>query len=314
MLIVASLLGTARAGAQSLANGYYYIKSAYTGATANSCVYDPQTADNVQIHVCQNSKADIFYLNQTEDGKYTLQNAATLRYIIKHISDSYVQLSSTLEDGVYITIDYVEGTDGAEGVYRWKDNTADTYYNWNGNKLNRSGLSSQYNFHDWKFEAVSSDVLESLGLAKTPAYSALLSYYTEVNDNYAKMSDDTYNDVALTTEQKTALANKLAECNVLLNETASATENEYNSMKASLKEVYEKAPYVEGGLTKFTAMPVSDIADGVKIMLEVGHTNYRGKYMVAYPNVNGSGSVMCDDTDQTKATTWKLLSGRCHHT
>jgi hypothetical protein len=308
MLIVASLLGTARAGAQSLANGYYYIKSAYTYASANSCVYDPQTADNVQIHVCQNSKADIFYLNQTEDGKYTLQNAATWRYVIKFTGSNCVQLSCTLEDGVYIVIDYIEGTDGS-GVYRWKDNTQSCYYNMNGTNLNGgAGLSSQYNYHDWTFEAVPSDVLESFELTKSPAYSALLSYYTEVSDNYSKMIDETYDDVALTTEQKTALANKIAECKELLYESTTATDADYTTMLAGLKEVYEKAPYVDGGLYKFTAMSVDDIKDGSQIMLEVGHPSYKGRYMVAYPKNGGNNSVMCDDTDQTIATTWKLVA------
>lgn len=161
MLIVASLFGIKQVDAQSLTKGYYFIKSTYKYAPANACVYDPETTDYAKIHVCQNAKADIFYLDETESGHYTLKNALTGRYIIKFVSTNSVLMSKTLEDGVYIIIDKTD-----DGVYHWKDNTQTCYYNWNGDGVNGGApFHSTYNYHDWNFEAVPADVLKDLGLS-----------------------------------------------------------------------------------------------------------------------------------------------------
>ena len=160
MLIVASLLGIKQADAQSLTKGYYYIKSAYQYALQNSCVYDPETTEYCKIHVCQNAKADIFYIEEVENGLYTAKNAATGRYIIKFVSGNCVLLSKTLEDDIFLIIDNIGG------IYRWKDNTQTFYYNWNGDGVNCGApLNETYNYHDWSFEPVPASVLKDLGLS-----------------------------------------------------------------------------------------------------------------------------------------------------
>ncbi|MGN1213699.1 MAG: RICIN domain-containing protein, partial [Bacteroidaceae bacterium] len=117
LLIVAATFAFNKATvAQSIADGYYFIKSAYTHASANSCIYDPQSTEYVKIHTCENSKYDIFKIEQTEEGKYTVRNAGTGRYVIKFVATNSVLLSSTLEEDTYIVFDKVDD------IYRWKDN------------------------------------------------------------------------------------------------------------------------------------------------------------------------------------------------
>ena len=183
MLIVASLFGTTKAGAQELTDGYYYIKSAYSGHSSES-VYDPEYTDYAKIHTCQGTEADIWYLKQTATGKYTLQNALTGRYIVKFVKTNSVLLSNSLEDGVYIIIDYVDG------IYRWKDSSQSCYYNWNGDGVNcGAGLSDKYNYHDWSFEAVPSDVLASLGLSGEPDAPTGYNWPTYTEDKVPAVAD-----------------------------------------------------------------------------------------------------------------------------
>ena len=65
LLIVAATFAFNKATvAQSIADGYYFIKSAYSYAAANTSIYDPQSTEYVKSHTCENSKYDIFKLNR----------------------------------------------------------------------------------------------------------------------------------------------------------------------------------------------------------------------------------------------------------
>ena len=157
--------------------------------------------------------------------------------------------------------------------------------------------AANYGVNQWFVCPVAEDLAE-----KVEAKNALVAYYNQICENYEKMTDPSYDDIAFTVEQKIALGDKLDDCKTLLNGTGTAED--YNNMLAGLKEVYEAVPFVEGG-RKSSSMVVGDITNGSKIILEVGHPSYRGKYMVAYPaNANGN-SVMCDD-NKSLATVWQL--------
>lgn len=160
LLIVAATFAFNKATvAQSIADGYYFIKSAYSYAAANTSIYDPQSTEYVKFHTCENSKYDIFKIEQTEEGKYTVRNAGTGRYVIKFVATNSVLLSSKLEDGIYIVFDK-EGD-----IYRWRDSEQTRYYNWNGSALNGGApLNSTYNYHDWELVAVNKGLLESFGI------------------------------------------------------------------------------------------------------------------------------------------------------
>ncbi len=134
------------------------------------------------------------------------------------------------------------------------------------------------------------------------AKEALTEYYNEVVANYAKMCDATYDDAALTADQKTALSDKISACKSLLDATDASAEI-YTTMQEELKEVYEKAPFIEGGRTS-SAMAVTDIKDGSKIILQDGPNDYTDKFMVAYPDNADANAVKCDDAD--KFTVWQL--------
>ena len=165
LIVAATLAFNTPSVAQSIASGYYFIKSAYTHAAANSCIYDPQTTDYVKIQVSNGEKNAIFWISEFEDGKYTVQNAETGRYLIKFIKGTGVLLANAPEDDVYTQFDPAEGKDG---IYHFKDNTQTNYYNWNGAQLNGGApFHSTYNYHDFTVEAVSADLLEQLGIDGT---------------------------------------------------------------------------------------------------------------------------------------------------
>ena len=157
--------------------------------------------------------------------------------------------------------------------------------------------AANYGVNVWFVSPVAEDLAE-----KVEAKNALVAYYNQISENYEKMTDPSYDDIAFTEEQKTALGDKLDDCKTLLDGTGTAED--YNNMLAGLKEVYEAVPFVEGG-RKSSSMAVGDITNGSKIILEVGHPSYRGKYMVAYPANANRNSVMCDD-NKSLATVWQL--------
>lgn len=148
------------ASAQSIAKGFYFIKSAYTYTDGNQCVYDNGTDEVLKIRKCTNAKEEIFLIDEYDDGKYSVQNASTGRYVIKFTGTNSVTLGASTEDGVYQVFDKA-----ADGIWNWKDNFLSTYYNWNGSSVNGGApFSDKYNYHDWKLEAVSSALLQSLGI------------------------------------------------------------------------------------------------------------------------------------------------------
>ena len=155
-----------------------------------------------------------------------------------------------------------------------------------------------YGVNQWFVTPVADDIAELIA-----AKDSLLAYYNEVSENYAKMSDPTYDDAALTADGLTALGKSLDECKALLGGTG--TTAQYTACLTSLREQYESCPFIEGG-RKSSAMAVSGITDGSKIILGVGHTAYSGRYMVAYPDNANQNSVKCDDTDKSLATVWQL--------
>lgn len=149
------------ASAQSVAKGFYFIKSAYASTDGNQVVYDNGTDGILKIRQCSNAKEEIFLIDSYIDG-YKARNAGTDRYIIKLTGTNSVVVADKLEDGVYLQFDALDN-----GIWRWKDNLQTKYYNWNGQYVNGGApLSDKYNYHDFKLEAVSADLLKTLGISE----------------------------------------------------------------------------------------------------------------------------------------------------
>ncbi len=145
--------------AQSVAKGFYFIKSAYSSTDGNQAVYDNGTDGVLKIRNCSNAKEEIFLIDTRLDG-YSVRNVATGRYVIKFTGTNQVTLASELEDDVYLVFDKA-----GDGIWHWKDNLQSRYYNWNGSSVNGGApFSDKYNYHDWKLEAVSADLLKNLGI------------------------------------------------------------------------------------------------------------------------------------------------------
>lgn len=148
------------ANAQSIAKGFYFIKSAYASTDGNQCVYDSGTDDVLKIRKCTSAKEEIFMIDEYSAGMYRIQNAGTGRYVIKLTGTNSVTLGDAPEEGVYQVFDQK-----SSGIWYWKDNLQTKYYNWNGSYVNGgASISDKYNYHDWKVESVPSSLLESLGI------------------------------------------------------------------------------------------------------------------------------------------------------
>lgn len=136
--------------------------------------------------------------------------------------------------------------------------------------------------------------------------AALQAYYDEVNGYYAIMTDPTYDDVAFTAAQKTALAEALAEAKIALDDTPSGENSYYTDLKAQLQAVYEQVPYVEGG-KKYWAINASDLTDGSTAIFESAPgTQGSPKFMVANPAENGRNAVLCNDEGRIPTAIWQL--------
>ncbi|MDY3062730.1 MAG: hypothetical protein SOW56_01700, partial [Bacteroidaceae bacterium] len=156
----------------------------------------------------------------------------------------------------------------------------------------------KYGVNQWYIVEADADVI-----ALVEAKAALQEYYDEVAANYAKMIDPSYDDINFTGEIKGMLGDKLTECKAaLLGSTATA--DDYNTLVTELKALYESCPFVEGGYVGGT-ITIADLTDGSKIMLEAAPTDYQGKFMTAYPDVNSGNSVMIKDA-KADATIWQL--------
>ena len=129
----------------------------------------------------------------------------------------------------------------------------------------------------------------------------LQAYYEEVENYYSLMTDSTYDDKAFTSEQQRALKTALDKAlNTLLSSTG-----DYAAVLSELKGVYERVPYVAGG-KKWWGITAADLKDGSTIMLEPAHTDYQGRFVVAYPDRNNANCVMADDRGKQAAALWQL--------
>jgi hypothetical protein len=136
--------------------------------------------------------------------------------------------------------------------------------------------------------------------------AALQAYYDEVNGYYAIMTDPTYDDVAFTAAQKTALADALADAKTALDDTPSGENSYYTDLKAQLQAVYEQVPYVEGG-KKYWSINASDLTDGSTAIFESAPgTQNSPKFMVANPAESGRNAVLCNDEGRIPAAIWQL--------
>ena len=139
--------------------------------------------------------------------------------------------------------------------------------------------------------------------------AALQAYYDEVNGYYAIMTDPTYDDVAFTAAQKTALADALAAAKTALDDTPSGENSYYTDLKAQLQAVYEQVPYVAGG-KKYWAISVNDLTNGSKVIFERGArntTNYKDPlYMVANTGATGNNAVLTNADSKNATAVWQL--------
>gem|GEM_PF-2728582 len=139
--------------------------------------------------------------------------------------------------------------------------------------------------------------------------AALQAYYDEVNGYYAIMTDPTYDDVAFTAAQKTALADALAAAKTALDDTPSGENSYYTDLKDQLQAVYEQVPYVAGG-KKYWAISVNDLTDGSKVIFERGArntTNYKDPlYMVANTGATGNNAVLTNADSKNATAVWQL--------
>ena len=139
--------------------------------------------------------------------------------------------------------------------------------------------------------------------------AALQAYYDEVNGYYAIMTDPTYDDVAFTAAQKTALADALAAAKTALDNTPSGENSYYTDLKDQLQAVYEQVPYVAGG-KKYWAISVNDLTDGSKVIFERGArnaTNYKDPlYMVANTGATGNNAVLTNADSKNATAVWQL--------
>ncbi len=133
--------------------------------------------------------------------------------------------------------------------------------------------------------------------------SDLQTYYNEVESNYLLMTDPSYDDAALTAEQKEALAAELEKVKTALDNGT----GDYAALLAELKAVYEKVPYVEGG-KRWWAITIDAVKDGAQMMFECGPTSYRNRFIKAYPESQNGNSVLCDDEGKSKTMIWEFVA------
>lgn len=129
----------------------------------------------------------------------------------------------------------------------------------------------------------------------------LQTYYNKVVEWYALMTDSTYDDAAFTQEQRTALRQALNKAQAVLG----AGEGDYAAALEELNTVYERVPFVQGG-KKWWLIKADDLQDGSTFMLEPAHTDYRNRFMVAYPQNQNQNAVMVDDREKQESALWQL--------
>ena len=110
--------------------------------------------------------------------------------------------------------------------------------------------------------------------------------------------------MAFTAEQKAALSAELGKVKAALDGNTTA---DYAALKAELKAVYDKCPLVAGG-KKWWAITIDDLKDGATVMFECGPTDFRNKFMKAYPDNNNGNSVMCNDEGKSSSEIWQLVA------
>lgn len=131
----------------------------------------------------------------------------------------------------------------------------------------------------------------------------LETYFKDVSVKYELMTDSTYDDVAFTAAQQTSLKSVLDKVAAAL----AAGTADWGALLGELKDVYERVPYVEGG-KRWWPITIADLKDGTKFMLECGPTNYRNRYMVAYPDQSNANAVMCNDEGKSTGAIWQLVA------
>ena len=249
-------------------------------------------------------KSQMYRFSTDDSGKWYMYNVADNTYLNKGTANYGCQVTTSAEATTAQTFTLMGGFNG-KYAFTGATNVYAMSASHNGSSAESGTLNVWGNANEAKTYGVNQWYLvpvDSAIAAPIEAKATLTEYYNEVVANYAKMCDATYDDAALTAEQKTALSDKISACKSLLDATDTSTEV-YVTMMESLSEVYEKAPFIEGGRTS-SAMAVTDIKDGSKIILQDGPNGYTDKFMVAYPDNANGNAVKCDDAD--KFTVWQL--------